>query len=103
MWLETVGKTIFHIKHYWGRFEFAVSRGQIHLHLLAICEKLQIFKEVYKYKENKRRQAEVLQEWVEKQLRMTASLPDTTQQEPQPVKLPKKTIPLISITLILQT
>ena len=35
-WLETVGKTIFKIQHYWLRFEFAKGRGQIHAHLLAI-------------------------------------------------------------------
>ena len=35
-WLETVGKHIFKIKHYWVRYEFAKGRGQIHAHLLAI-------------------------------------------------------------------
>jgi len=36
--LDTIGFHIFGIKHYWGRFEFAKSRGQIHLHLLGIVE-----------------------------------------------------------------
>ncbi len=27
---------VFGITHYWVRFEFSKSRGQIHLHLLAI-------------------------------------------------------------------
>jgi hypothetical protein len=36
-WLETVGKNCFKIKHYWCRFEFAPSRGQVHAHLLAIA------------------------------------------------------------------
>jgi hypothetical protein len=44
-WIETVGKNIYNIKHYWGRFEFAPSRGQVHLHLLAICD----FKSFYHY------------------------------------------------------
>ena len=35
-WLETVGKKLFRIKHYWIRYEFAPGRGQIHAHLLAI-------------------------------------------------------------------
>ena len=35
-WLETVGKHIFKIKHYWLRYEFSKGRGQIHAHLLAI-------------------------------------------------------------------
>jgi hypothetical protein len=33
--LKTIGLE-FGIKHYWGRFEFAKSRGQIHLHLIGI-------------------------------------------------------------------
>ena len=35
-WLETVGKEILDIKHFWVRSEFAPGRGQIHAHLLAI-------------------------------------------------------------------
>jgi hypothetical protein len=34
--LKTIGYETFGIKHFWGRFEFAKSRGQIHLHLLGI-------------------------------------------------------------------
>ena len=37
--LNTVGKQVFGIEHYWGRIEFAKGRGQIHLHLLAILNK----------------------------------------------------------------
>ena len=37
--LNTVGKQILGIEHYWGRIEFAKGRGQIHLHLLAILRK----------------------------------------------------------------
>ena len=36
IWLSTIGTKIFHIKHYWLRYEFAPSRGQIHAHILAI-------------------------------------------------------------------
>ena len=36
LWLKTVGRIVFGIKHHWGRFEFAPGRGQIHVHLLAI-------------------------------------------------------------------
>ena len=35
-WLETVGKVIFGMKHYWVRYEFASGRGQIHAHRVAI-------------------------------------------------------------------
>ena len=43
IWLETVGKVVFKIKHYWLRFEFAASRGQIHAHMLAISDHNQAF------------------------------------------------------------
>jgi hypothetical protein len=33
-YLKKIGFHVFGIKHYWARFEFAKSRGQIHLHLL---------------------------------------------------------------------
>ena len=36
--MNTVGKHVFGIEHYWLRYEFAKSRGQIHAHILAICK-----------------------------------------------------------------
>ena len=38
--LKTFGKEILGIEHYFIRFEFAKSRGQIHAHLIAILGKL---------------------------------------------------------------
>ena len=35
-WIKTVGIPIMGIKHYWGRYEFAHGRGQIHAHILGI-------------------------------------------------------------------
>jgi hypothetical protein len=35
-YLKTIGFHAFGLTHYWGWFEFEKSRGQIHLHLLAI-------------------------------------------------------------------
>lgn len=46
-WLETVGKKLFGIKHYWVRYEFAPGRGQIHAHLLAISDDQTIHSECY--------------------------------------------------------
>ena len=36
--LDNIGKDLFGIKHYWIRYEFAKSHGQIHAHLLAITD-----------------------------------------------------------------
>ena len=38
-WIETIGKQLFHIDHVRGKYEFALSCRQIHIHLLAICNK----------------------------------------------------------------
>ena len=35
LWINTVGRIVFGIEHWWGRFEFTPGRGQIHIHLLA--------------------------------------------------------------------
>jgi hypothetical protein len=37
--LENYAKQVFGIEHYFARFEFAKSRGQIHVHLLAVLGK----------------------------------------------------------------
>jgi hypothetical protein len=37
--LENYAKEVFGIQHYFARFEFAKSRGHIHVHLLAILGK----------------------------------------------------------------
>ena len=47
LWLETVGKDVFDIGHYWVRYEFAPSRGQIHAHLLAITNDKEIHHQCY--------------------------------------------------------
>jgi len=74
-WLETVGKEVFQIEHYWGRYEFTKQRGQIHTHLLAITKPSPIHDTLFLYKENKRQQAQILQKWVEKQYKLTATIP----------------------------
>jgi hypothetical protein len=37
--LENYAKQVFEIEHYFARFEFAKSRGHIHVHLLAVLGK----------------------------------------------------------------
>jgi hypothetical protein len=37
--LENYSKQVFEIEHYLDRFEFAKSRGHIHVHLLAVLGK----------------------------------------------------------------
>ena len=78
-WLESVGKTIFGIKHYWIRYEFAPGRGQIHAHLLAIPENHDIF-ELCHYDLQQPNgdaiRAKRLAEWAETTFGLTASVDD---------------------------
>ena len=46
-WLQIVGSSVFGIKHYWVRYKFAPSRGQIHAHLLAICDNQNMLKAIH--------------------------------------------------------
>ena len=76
--LKTIGFHVFGMKHYWGRFEFAKSRGQIHLHLLGIVEDAAkpggVYEQLWELKENKEEQARVLGDWSRKTFNMTASM-----------------------------
>jgi hypothetical protein len=72
-WLETVGKDLLKIKHHWLRYEFAPSRGQIHVHMLAICENLDMLTTCHDLKDDKEELARYLSAWVEDTLGMTAT------------------------------
>jgi hypothetical protein len=71
-WLETVGKTLIRIKHHWLRYEFAPSRGQIHAHMLVICDNKEIMKKCHDLKHDKKLMASFLARWLGDTLGMTA-------------------------------
>lgn len=76
-WLETVGKAIFGIKHYWVRYEFTPGRGQIHAHLLAISDDQDIYSIVHEANRNSapddnEAKAKLLAEWAEQKIGLTA-------------------------------
>jgi hypothetical protein len=76
--LKTIGFKVFGLKHYWGRFEFAKSRGQIHLHLLGITDDATgnngIYTKLFKWRNNKKKQARILAKWARKKFNLTAEL-----------------------------
>ena len=75
--LNTVGKEVFGIEHYWGRIEFAKGRGQIHLHLLAILNKM-ITKDLQDELNDGGRshadQSKLVGDWAERIFGMTSSV-----------------------------
>ena len=81
LWLDTVGKSVFNIAHYWVRYEFAPGRGQIHAHLLAIPNDQSIYKQAFdegkkQSNQEKRQQkrAEIIGKWAETKFGLTASV-----------------------------
>ena len=73
-WLDTVGKDLLRIKHHWLRFEFAESRGQIHVHMLAICDNMDMLIKCHELKDDKPQLAIYLSKWMEETLGMSATL-----------------------------
>jgi len=77
IWLRTVGKVVFGIKHYWARYEFAPGRGQIHTHLLAITNDNSIHEQCHldlKRENGKEIRAKRLADWAERKFGLTASV-----------------------------
>ena len=73
LWLKTIGKEIFGIEHYWVRYEFAPSRGQIHAHLLAITNHHAMWNHYYQLEESQR--PAFLCQWMEQNFDMATSVP----------------------------
>ena len=74
-YLNTVGRDVLGIKHYWCRFEFAKGRGQIHAHILVILAKdsqNRIQEQVNAANGNREKEAKLVAEWAKKQFGMTA-------------------------------
>ena len=77
IWLATVGREIFGIKHHWVRYEFAPGRGQIHAHMLAIPEDHSIFELCHlevQSEDGPQRRADILSEWALDKFGLTATV-----------------------------
>lgn len=84
-WLDSVGKDVFGIDHYWMRYEFAPSRGQIHAHILAVCNDKKVLRLVHETRDDPERQAEVLATWASNKFCLTAC---TSKDEKETVEDP---------------
>ena len=80
-YLNTVGRDVLGIEHYWCRFEFAKGRGQIHAHILVILKKEiqnQIQEQVDAANGNRQREAKAVSDWAKSQFGKTAEHDGTT-------------------------
>ena len=78
-WLQTVGKQIFGIDHYWVRYEFAPGRGQIHAHLLAISNDTSVYERCHMVRNDvggKEERAKIMSGWARQKFGLTASVGD---------------------------
>jgi hypothetical protein len=73
-WLETFGKNLIGIKHHWLRYKYAPSRGQIHAHMLVICDNKEILQKCHDLKHDKKLMASHLASWLGDTLGMTAKI-----------------------------
>ena len=76
-WMNTCGKKIFGIEHWWGRFEFTPGRGQIHIHFLAIRKNQNILRLCHKSlkKPNgKNHRDNLLAKWAKEQFGLATSV-----------------------------
>ena len=83
IFLSTYAKKVFGINHYYVRFEFAKSRGQIHAHLLAILgDKSHLYDFNTLLHKNRMKseevQAQILDTWMKKIFKLTAIHPAST-------------------------
>jgi hypothetical protein len=82
--LENYAKQVFGIEHYFARFEFAKSRGHIHVHLLAVLGKKSRIADlnelVYKERFNPEKQAQVADDYLNKVFGLTAIHPGSTEE-----------------------
>jgi hypothetical protein len=73
-WLGSVGKNLLGIKHHWLRYEFAPSRGQIHAHMLVICDNKAVLDKCFELKDDNDKLAHYLSSWLSDTVGMTAEL-----------------------------
>ena len=46
-WITTLGKDVLRIQNYFVRFEFTEGRGEIHAHILAVADNIDVYKAAY--------------------------------------------------------
>ena len=74
-WMETVGKKIFKIEHYWLRYEFAKGCGQIHAHFLAITSNGYLLQHDIANADDEQQKINILSTYARNDLGMTANFP----------------------------
>ena len=76
-WLNSIGRKILGIRHYWCRIEFAKGRGQIHAHLIAILDQ-DMMKNLQRHLRhqhmNSDDEAQIIGDWAEETFGLSATM-----------------------------
>lgn len=83
-WLNTVGKEVLGIKHYFCRLEFAKGRGQIHAHLLAILRKemmIDLQQQLRHKNMTSKDEASVVASWADHTFGLSSTMPSIPENE----------------------
>ncbi len=76
-WIETYGREIFKIEHYFVRFEFAEGRGEIHAHIIASADNMDVYKRAHENRTDPEQRIKIFEEYAEKILGLSATHPAT--------------------------
>jgi hypothetical protein len=76
-WIETFGRDVFKIEHYFVRFEFAEGRGEIHAHIIASADNMDVYKRAYESRNDPEQRIKILEEYAENILGLSATHPAT--------------------------
>ena len=73
-WMETFAREVLKVTNYFVRFEFAKGRGEIHAHILAIADNMNVFVKAYNA-DNEPKKIEILSEYAKEILGLTSEMP----------------------------
>lgn len=88
-WLESVGKRLMGIEHYWIRYEFTPGRGQIHAHLLATSSDRYIYPmmaRAWRDDRTGKKRAQKLSDWASKRFGLSATVMEDFDSLPSKAK-----------------
>ena len=99
-WMETVGKRVFGITHYWLRFEFTKGRGQIHGHLLGITSDQFLLHDFYKaweIEKDVKKATNMLSAYVRHRFDLSEELPKSKEHKETTTKINPLSVPFCQI------
>jgi hypothetical protein len=74
-WMDSFGKDVFGIKHHFIRFEFTEGRGEIHAHILAVANNIDVYEAAYNCGDDDSKRLDVFVQYAKETLGLTATHP----------------------------